>query len=160
MNMSRALARYRILEKVGEGAMGEVYRAEDLQAARKPVAVKALKASRLGSAADRARFLREAQAISQIDHPNVVMLLEVIEDGDGLYLIMQYARGRTLRDILLELINARGEEDDQVAQLAELLPSIERVATYAEEGVLTTDKGLIVEFEDGTAFQITIVRSR
>ena len=102
MNMSRALARYRILEKVGEGAMGEVYRAEDLQAARKPVAVKALKASRLGSAADRARFQREAQAISQIDHPNVVMLLEVIEDGDGLYLIMQYARGRPLRDILLE----------------------------------------------------------
>ena len=65
-----------------------------------------------------------------------------------------------LKEILLALINARGDEDDEVAELAELLPPIESVATYAEEGVLTTDKGLIIEFEDGTAFQVTIVRSR
>jgi len=65
-----------------------------------------------------------------------------------------------LREILEEIINAQGDEDDDLAELAEMLPPIESVATFDEEGVLTTDKGLIVEFEDGTAFQVTIVRSR
>ena len=65
-----------------------------------------------------------------------------------------------LRAILEEVINAQGDEDDELAELAAMLPPMESVATYAEEGVLTTDKGLIIEFEDGTAFQVTIIRSR
>jgi len=65
-----------------------------------------------------------------------------------------------LREILEEIINAQGDEDDELAELAELLPPMESVATFHDEGVLTTDKGLIIEFEDGTAFQVTIIRSR
>jgi hypothetical protein len=65
-----------------------------------------------------------------------------------------------LKEIVMELINAHGEQDDEVAELAALLPPIESVATFAEEGVLTTDKGLIIDFEDDTAFQLTIIRSR
>jgi len=65
-----------------------------------------------------------------------------------------------LREILEEIINAQGDEDDELAELAEMLPGVDRVSTFDDEGVLTTDKGLIIEFEDGTAFQVTIIRSR
>jgi TolB-like protein/tRNA A-37 threonylcarbamoyl transferase component Bud32/Flp pilus assembly protein TadD len=97
--VSPTVSHYRLLELLGEGSMGAVYRAEDLMLGR-TVAVKALKHPALAGPTERARFLREARAISDLDHPNIVTLFEALQDGEGLYLVMQYVRGRTLRAIL------------------------------------------------------------
>lgn len=65
-----------------------------------------------------------------------------------------------LRDLLEELIFARDDEDDPLAELAERTKGIRQIATYDDVGILTTDKGLVVECDDEREFQITIVRSK
>ncbi len=97
--VARTLAHYQLLEKLGEGAMGEVYHAIDVRLGR-AVAIKALKTA--ASGADKSRFLREARTVSRIDHPNVVTIFDVVEEDDSLYLVMQYVQGRTLRELMVE----------------------------------------------------------
>ncbi len=97
----QVISHYRILGKFGEGAMGEVYRAEDLKLHR-TVAIKALRVDRDGNTASHTQALREAIAISQILHPNVVTLFEVIEEENMLYLVMECVQGKTLRSLLAE----------------------------------------------------------
>ena len=97
----QVIKHYRILDKFGAGGMGEVYRAEDLKLHR-TVAIKAVRIDRTGNTTSRTEALREAIAVSQIVHPNVVTLFEVIEEEDVLYLVMECVQGRTLRSILTE----------------------------------------------------------
>ena len=65
-----------------------------------------------------------------------------------------------LRDLLEELIFARDDADDQLAELAERTQGVRQIATYEDVGMMTTDKGFVVECDDGTEFQVSIVRSR
>ncbi|MCL4742600.1 MAG: hypothetical protein KJZ54_10400 [Phycisphaerales bacterium] len=66
-----------------------------------------------------------------------------------------------LNDMLEELIMARdNDDDDRLAELAEDTEGIRSIRTYDDVGMLTHDKGLVVECDDGTEYQITIVRSR
>jgi serine/threonine-protein kinase len=90
--------RYRLVEKLGGGAMGEVYVAENL-AIRLRVAVKLLKRDLAADAVFRERFQQEAQAIAAIDHPNVARFLDLVM-GDPTFLVMEYVTGETLAERL------------------------------------------------------------
>jgi serine/threonine protein kinase/Tol biopolymer transport system component len=88
---------YRVLERLGGGGMGVIYKAEDLRLSRS-VALKLLPAELTRDAEAKARFLQEARAASALDHPNVCTILEVGETGEGrLYLAMPLYDGATLR---------------------------------------------------------------
>ncbi|MEP0848353.1 MAG: hypothetical protein HRF50_16215 [Phycisphaerae bacterium] len=65
-----------------------------------------------------------------------------------------------LRDLLETLLFARDSADDPAAELAGHVAGIRRIATYDDVGMLTRDKGLVIEAADGTEFQVTIVESR
>ena len=65
-----------------------------------------------------------------------------------------------LRDLLEELIFARDDDGDPLAELAERTEGIRQIATYDDVGMMTTDKGFVVECDDGTEFQVSIVQSR
>jgi len=65
-----------------------------------------------------------------------------------------------LRDLLEELIFARDDEDDPLAELAERTEGIRQIATYDDVGMMTTDKGLVVECDGDWTYQISIVRSK
>jgi serine/threonine protein kinase len=91
----RTISHYRIVEKLGEGGMGVVYKAEDTKLLR-PVALKFLSASMLGSDADRQRFLREAQACAMLDHPNIAAVHEIDEVDGQTFIAMTYVDGPSL----------------------------------------------------------------
>lgn len=93
------LGPYEILAPLGAGGMGEVYRARDSRLGRE-VAVKVLRQS-LGSRPElRARFEREAQTISSLNHPSICTLFDVGREGDQAYLVMELIAGESLRSVL------------------------------------------------------------
>ena len=95
------IARYRILGRIGKGAMGVVFAARDDQMER-DVALKILVADFDGEPEIRVRFLREAQVAAKLVHPNVVTIFDIGEEDGRLYIVMELLRGQTLADHLRE----------------------------------------------------------
>lgn len=93
------LGRYRVLEVLGAGGMGVVFRAEDTLLKRE-VALKAMKPEIAANASARRRFIREARATAAIEHDNIVTIHEVNEEGEAPYLAMRFLPGESLRDRL------------------------------------------------------------
>ncbi len=90
---------YDIVEKIGEGGMGQVYRAVHRRLDR-PVAIKRL-APHLSHNQDMLkRFLQEARLQARLTHPNVVNIFDLIENDQGIFLVMEYVEGQTARDML------------------------------------------------------------
>jgi serine/threonine-protein kinase len=94
------LGAYELMECVGEGGMAEVYRARQLSAFGREVALKVIRREFTGDEAFRRRFLREAHAISRLSHPNILPLIEFGDERGLLYLVMPLVREGTLRDLL------------------------------------------------------------
>ncbi len=91
----RALLHYRIIEKIGEGGMGQVYKAEDTKLGRH-VALKLLAPDATQDAAAKRRLFTEAQSASALSHPNVVTIY-AIEQADGIdFIVMELVNGETL----------------------------------------------------------------
>jgi TolB-like protein len=94
--MRETLGRYRILEPLGEGGMGRVFLAEDPALGRR-VAIKVLPSEVASDPDRRARLLYEARAASALNHPGIVTIHDVGEDGGVLYVAMERVDGKTLR---------------------------------------------------------------
>jgi len=91
------LSHYRILEKLGEGGMGVVYKAEDTKLKR-TVSLKFLSPQLTKDRAARGRFIQEAQAAAALDHPNICTVYEINEFEGQTYIAMAYIEGRNLAD--------------------------------------------------------------
>lgn len=90
------ISHYKILEKLGEGGMGVVYKAHDTKLDR-DVALKFLPHHLIANEAEQARFLQEAKAAAQINHPNVCSIIDIQEFKGEQYIVMEYVDGQTLR---------------------------------------------------------------
>lgn len=93
------LSHFRILAKIGEGGMGEVYLAEDSRLKRK-VALKTLPAEMIGDPGWRRRFQREAETLAALNHPNIVTIYSIERSGATRFLTMEFVEGRSLDRIL------------------------------------------------------------
>ncbi|MFC1559003.1 protein kinase [Gemmatimonadota bacterium] len=126
------LGHYEILDKIGEGGMGEVYSARDTLLHRR-VAIKILPPEMVENAERRTRFEREAQAIATLNHPNIVVL-HSIEEADGIHFItMELVEGSSLS----ETIPAEGYPFDQLLEVA--LPITEAIAVAHARGIIHRD---------------------
>ncbi|HYJ84736.1 MAG TPA: tetratricopeptide repeat protein [Pyrinomonadaceae bacterium] len=97
--VGKTISRYRIIEPLGEGGMGAVYLAEDITLGRR-VAIKLLSST---APEYRARFLREARAVSQLIHPNIATVFDYGETPEGKpYIVMELIKGKPLSEKLLE----------------------------------------------------------
>jgi DNA helicase-2/ATP-dependent DNA helicase PcrA len=90
------IAHYRILEPLGEGGMGAVYKAHD-EKLQRVVALKVLPPESLGQADRRRRFLQEARAASALNHPHILAVYEIGEADRQPYMVTEYVEGETLR---------------------------------------------------------------
>ena len=93
------LGPYQIVERIGAGGMGEVYRARDPRLGR-DVAIKVIAPSRVSSPDAIARFESEARAIAAVSHPHIVAIYDVGTDDGRLYLVEELCEGETLRERL------------------------------------------------------------
>ncbi len=97
--IGRTIGGYRIDERIGRGGMGTVYRAIQLSLER-PVALKILSHDRVADNQFREMFLSEARAAGKLNHPNIVAVYDVGNDGDIYYYSMEYVTGGSLQEVL------------------------------------------------------------
>jgi serine/threonine protein kinase/Flp pilus assembly protein TadD len=105
--IGKSISHYNITEKLGEGGMGVVYKAQDTTLDR-DVAVKFLPAHLSDSAENKARFLQEAKAAAALNHPNILAVYEIDEAEGNAFLVMEYIRGKTLKAYLAGLKSGSG----------------------------------------------------
>ena len=95
--IGKTVSHYRILEKIGEGGMGIVYRAEDTKLKR-TVALKFLRPQTFASEEHRDRFIREAQTAAALDHPNICAIYGIDETAEQLFISMPFIEGGNLKE--------------------------------------------------------------
>ena len=129
------IGRYEILEELGHGAMGVVYKAQDPKIGR-IVAIKTLSAAGQGTELEqyRARFLVEAKSAGRLNHPNIVAVHDVTEDDQGKpCLVLEFVEGTTLDRLV-------AEENLSLSRLLELVAQIARALAYAHaHGIVHRD---------------------
>jgi tRNA A-37 threonylcarbamoyl transferase component Bud32 len=117
----RRLGKFKLLEELGLGSFGQVFRAYDTELGR-TVAIKLLRAGRLASREEVDRFLREARSAAQLQHPGLVALHETGETEDGLcYLVEEFVEGETLAARLQAGRFAFRQSAELVASIADAL---------------------------------------
>jgi len=126
------LGPYEVVAPLGAGGMGEVYRACDTRLGRE-VAVKVLPSSTRGDTDARARFRREALALSRLNHPNIEMVLDLGDEGGIDYLVLEFVPGETLAQRIGRGRVPEREAAEIGAQVAEAL------AEAHDRGVLHRD---------------------
>ncbi|MFF5366247.1 protein kinase [Streptomyces sp. NPDC013187] len=143
--------RYRLVESIGQGGMGRVWRAAD-EILDRPVAVKEMRIDGLDaedSGTRRERTLREARATARIDHPNVVRVYDVVDEGERLWIVMELVAGRSLERILAETGPLSPGETARIG-----LGLVAALRQVHERGVLHRDikpGNVLVEHADGVA---------
>lgn len=132
LELPTRLGGYELLEELGRGGMGVVYRARQLGLDRE-VAVKMILRGQLATPSERERFRAEAEAAARLDHPNIVPVYEVGEAEGRPFFSMKYIAGRTLAQLLVE-------HPLPAHQAASILAAVSRAIHFAHEsGVLHRD---------------------
>jgi non-specific serine/threonine protein kinase len=149
------LSHYRLIEKIGEGGMGEVWRALDTSLERE-IALKLLPDSFAEDPRRRASFEREAKAVAALNHPNIVTIFSVEEDGDHHFLTMELISGRPLTG----LIQPGGLPLSEFVRIA--APLADAIGRAHEQGIIHGDikpGNIIVDDDQVKIFDFGLARA-
>ncbi len=143
----------RIVDVLGEGGMGAVYVGFDDTLQRK-VALKAIRAEHRLSAEAKARFLREARILSQVDHPNICRVFDYIEGDENDFLVLELIQGRSLRRVIGEGLG-RDRALEIVKQILGVLVAVHGQGVIHRdlkpENVMITESGEVKVLDFGLA---------
>src|SRR5262249_12982724 len=120
---------YRILERIGRGSMGVVYRARD-DVMDRDVAIKVMMADLEDEPETQTRFYREAQAAGALSHPNIIVIYDVGNESGRCYIVMELLRGHTLLDFLKQTEPSLERKLDLMIQVSEGLAVAHAAGVY------------------------------
>ena len=149
--------RYVLEEVVGTGGMSVVYRATDLKH-HCDVAVKVLRRDLMSEPSSVRRFDHEARAVSRLDHPNIISLMDVGQDGDVRYIVMEYVPGYTLKDFISQ--RGRVAPQEAINITLEILAAVNHAhknhiihRDLKPQNILLADNGMVKVSDFGIAQQ-------
>ena len=159
--IGRRFGHIRVTDVVGQGGMGDVYAGYDEKLDRK-VALKVLHAEQRLDGEARERLLREARALSKLDHPNICRIHDYIESDDVDLLVLEYIDGRTLQDALRDSMS-RAEKLRIASSIAQVLVAAHRLGIIHRdlkpENVMLTRAGEVKVLDFGLARWLTAFSS-
>lgn len=152
--IGRTLGHYRVLEKLGEGGMGVVYKAQDLHLER-VVALKVLPAEKVTDPQRKARFVQEAKAASALNHPHIVHIYD-IDQAEGVdFMAMEHVAGKTLDQTIPRKGMRLNEALKYAVQMADALARAHAAGILHRDfkpgNVMVTDEGQIKVLDFGLA---------
>jgi serine/threonine protein kinase/tetratricopeptide (TPR) repeat protein len=104
---NNTISHYQIIDKIGEGGMGIVYKAKDLKLDR-VVAIKFLPPHLAKSEENKKRFMQEAKAAAALNHPNIMNIYEIDEHDKSVFMVMEFVEGQTLKSYISKLKSGSG----------------------------------------------------
>jgi Tol biopolymer transport system component/predicted Ser/Thr protein kinase len=150
----RTLGHYEILERIGDGGMGVVYRAVDTRLGR-PVALKLLRQDRVITPESRKRFAHEARAASALNHPHIVTIYDVGREGDVDFIAMEYLAGDSLADVIRRGRLKPADGLEYAVQIADALSAAHAAGVVHRDlkpaNVMVTAKGSVKVLDFGLA---------
>ncbi len=152
--MGQTISHYKILEKLGQGGMGEVWKAEDTQL-RRTVALKFLSSETVGDDEVKARLIREAQASASLDHPNICQVFGIHEEKGETFVAMAYINGPSLAGKIKERPLPLDEALNMAIQIADgLQEAHEKGIVHRDikpQNIMLTAKGQVKIMDFGLA---------
>jgi serine/threonine protein kinase len=152
--LGKAISHYRILEKLGAGGMGVVYKARDTNLDRF-VAIKVLPAEKIADPERKQRFVKEAKAASSLNHPNIITIYDIGQAEGVDFISMEYVSGKTL-DLLIPRRGMRLNEALKCAvQIADALARAHAAGIVHRDlkpgNIMVNDHGLVKVLDFGLA---------
>jgi len=150
----QTIAHYQILEKLGEGGMGVVYKARDTHLDRF-VAIKVLPPEKVADPERKQRFVQEAKAASALNHPNIITIYD-IDSSDGVtFIAMEYVKGKTLDRLIRGKGAPLGETLKHAVQMADALAAAHAAGIIHRDikpaNIAVTETGLVKVLDFGLA---------
>jgi serine/threonine-protein kinase len=152
--IGRSISHYQVVEKLGAGGMGDIYKAQDARLHRM-VAIKALTNASAGDSDRRRRFIQEAQAASGLNHPNIITIYDIVSEDDSEYMVMELVSGKTLADIIPPGGIGVAKTLQYSTQMADALRAAHAAGIVHRDlkpgNVMITDSGLVKILDFGLA---------
>jgi tetratricopeptide (TPR) repeat protein len=155
--IGRTLSRYSIVSELGAGGMGVVYKAIDTRLERQ-VALKLIAPGDSADTDSRRRFVGEARAASQLNHPNIVSIHDVDEDGGVLFLVMELVDGQPLDDLISQAGLPVHRALDYALQIADALATAHAAGIVHRDvkpgNIMVSDSGRVKVLDFGLAKRV------
>lgn len=155
--------KYRIERRLGIGGMGAIYTGVDERLGRR-VALKGIRDQRVLDSATKARLLREARILSQLDHPNICRIYDFIEIPGGAFMVLELIDGRTLKSAMREVDLSERSKMDIAFSIASVLAAAHGAGVIHRdlkpENVMLANDGGIKVLDFGIARPLDVVKAR
>ena len=133
--IGETILHYKILEKLGEGGMGVVYKAEDTKLDR-TVAIKFLPRHVAANEEEKKRFIIEAKAAAALNHSNIATIYNIEEFDDEMFIVMEYIEGKELREIVGAYHDTPLQMDDVITFATQIASGLQAAH---EKGIVHRD---------------------
>ena len=155
--VGKTISHYKILEKLGEGGMGVVYKAWDTRLKR-TVALKFLSPQALQDEVKKTRFFQEAQAAAALNHPNICTIYEIDEVEDKIFIVMEFIEGQNLKQIIRRNLKKALNLHDVLSYAIQITEGLQEAhekgiihRDIKSTNIMVTEKGLVKIMDFGLA---------